>query len=157
MILGAWFLCREVELACLRASLVEVGQVSGRLAVTLTLPVSKTDPAAAGTARSQKCQCGQKPTPACPVHCLMDQLGFLRRRFPSRWCGEVPDEDLPLFPDEAGNPVEEWAMTETIVRAAGMLKVPVTSQAPIYGSSLKPGINKTCLRKGSPSSPGSTM
>jgi hypothetical protein len=32
-----------------------------------------------------------------------------------------------------------------------------TSQATILGNSLKPGINKTCLRKGSPSSPGSTM
>ena len=52
IVVGAWFLCREVELSCLRASLVEIGKKDGLPAVTIILPALKSDSAAAVVSRT---------------------------------------------------------------------------------------------------------
>ena len=60
---GAWWLCREIELASQRARLLEFELIShgdggGRLwKASLHLPASKTDLQAAGVSRSLVCSC----------------------------------------------------------------------------------------------------
>ena len=56
-------------------------------------------------------------------HAMKMQLGRLRRLFPDRWNGAVPDSDLPLFPTIEGEVVTKDAMTATIVEAGKKLGV----------------------------------
>ena len=131
IISGAWFLCREVELACARAALVSI-QGSRRqadLSVTWLLPASKTDPEAPGVSRRHFCSCPihGDVTKSCVVHAIWDQLLFLKRQFPSRWTRDKPDLDLPLFPDSRGQAVSKDSMITTFWKAAELLEVPTES------------------------------
>ena len=126
MVVGAWWLLREVELSTLRAAHAEVVDVvaGGRPVVRLTLPASKTDQMALGSGRAHRCICTTDPGPGCPVHAVLDQLLWLRRTFPGRHVGGRPDLDLPLFPTPEGGVVAKGAMVDTIVHAARQLRVP---------------------------------
>ena len=59
VVVGAWWLMREVELSTARAIHAEVigDWWSSSAQLKLTLPMSKTDPLALGAARSHKCRC----------------------------------------------------------------------------------------------------
>ena len=129
IIAGTWFLCREIELSTSRARLLELCiPSSGRPSVTWHLPASKNDQAALGYSRSLVCRCSPTVKPSeCPVHVLWDHACFLRHRFPSSFVADVPNWDLPLFPDEAGSVVLKSAMTETIRQAAARLEVPLVA------------------------------
>ena len=139
MISGAWFLTREVELSTTRARLVstEVGADGDRV-VRWHLPASKTDVEARGVSRAHGRAC--RPNAPGPYCAIVGQLARLRRLFPDRWDGEVPHLDLPLFPTESGEVVTKEKMTETIIRAAEMLGVPLASpdgSARVSGHSLR--------------------
>ena len=128
MVAGAWFMTRELELSCARAAMVTVDKSSGSPVVRWHLPASKTDARAEGVARSHGCSCsGGPPNPACPAHALWDQLIFLKREFPDRWNGDTPDWSLPLFPTSSGAVCTKSAMASTIVKAAELLKAPLSS------------------------------
>ena len=116
IILGAWFLMREAELAGARACNMQVVlQGSAPPLVVWALPASKSDQQALGVARTHGCCCGSSFRRRCPVHSAWDQLLLLEERFPGSFCKrqdgeeEVPpkctDHDLPLFPSVGGEHV----------------------------------------------------
>ena len=82
IVTGAWWLCREIELSCLRARLVEVStSPRGVPMIAIHLPASKCDQLATGLSRSLCCLCTPAARAAggyaCPVCILMDHLRFL--------------------------------------------------------------------------------
>ena len=122
---GAWWLCREVELATVRARMVELSKGPAGLVARLHLPASKTDPEAHGAARSHVCRCSSSVSwRACPVHLVIDQLRLSQARFPDRWSGGQADWDLVLFPTSSGAVVSKAKMNQTVVEAARRLGVP---------------------------------
>ena len=130
LVTGAWWLLREVELSTLRARLAEAScGVDGVWRVHLTLPASKSDQEARGTARGHRCRCASLPSPfGCPVCAVRDQLSFLARQFPQRWAGGLPDWQLPLFPQITGEASTKEAVVTTLTFAAGLLQVPLMSR-----------------------------
>ena len=127
LVVGAWFMAREIEISSSKANWLEIFEDSLGLAARWRLPASKTDVTAQGVARVHRCVCGQKPTPSCPVHSAWDQLMDLQRVFPGRFTGKDPDASLPLFPDEVGQHVVKAAAQDTIRAAAQKLGVPLAS------------------------------
>ena len=65
MIVGAWRLCREVELSAARARLVEIRWESEPPLATWHLPTSKADPQALGRARTRKTRIRRTQILAC--------------------------------------------------------------------------------------------
>jgi len=127
LVTGAWWLLRESELSNLRARMVSLRMLP-RPTISLTLAASKSDQTAAGATRAHACTCQAGSVyHACPAHTVWDQLWALKRRWPQRFAGEVPDWDLPLFPDADGRPVSKAAMVATIVAGARALQVPLRS------------------------------
>ena len=128
---GAWWLCREIELSTARARMIELARdASGCLVAKLHLPASKNDIEALGVGRSHACCCASLPPwrevneGACPAHLIFEQMGFLKDRFPGRFTAEgLPDWELPLFPTAGGTVVGKEAMTRTIELSATALGV----------------------------------
>ena len=125
VLLGAWFMMREQELATTRAALVTLREGRGGILPTVSwsLPASKNDTEAAGVTRSHGCCCSSERSWLCPYHAAKDQVVMLKVRFPSSFRQGVPDLDLPFFPTVLGGVVTKSGMTETIVTAAELLKV----------------------------------
>ena len=67
VVVGSWWLLREIEISNLRAALATLGPGTVPT-LTLSLPATKSDAAAAGVARSHACLCGDTPQHDCPVH-----------------------------------------------------------------------------------------
>ena len=146
---------REVELATLRASLVDLSATpEGLPVVALTLPASKSDQSACGVARGHRCRCRELPSPhGCPAHAVMDQLLFLKRQFPGQWVGDQVARDLPLFPQLAGSACAKSAMVGTIAAAAGQLQIPLANAdgtTRVSGHSLRVGGAQGLARSGFP-------
>ena len=129
IVLGAWFLAREVELSGSRAASLSLvpEDLHGRPRVSWSLPASKNDQAAEGVTRTHGCSCTSLPSPSCPAHAAWDQLIALKSLFPHLWQGSCPLAALPLFPDAAGRACSKEAMTATIMKAAEFLKVPIAA------------------------------
>ena len=64
---------------------------------TFSLPVSKTDLRAVGCTRTWVCVCDGSHSTPCAYHAMLEQLDYLRNKFPN-----VPFEELPLFPRSDG-------------------------------------------------------
>ena len=83
VVLGSWFLCREIELANLRVKHMVVDTAAKQ--VTLTLMASKTDTVGSMVHRKHSCYCGVVPENICPYHaalriadeCSVDPEDFL--------------------------------------------------------------------------------
>ncbi|CAE7156089.1 unnamed protein product, partial [Symbiodinium necroappetens] len=83
VVLGSWFLCREIELANLRVKHMAVDTTAKQ--VTLALASSKTDTVGSLVHRKHSCYCGVVPENICPYHaalriadeCSVDPEDFL--------------------------------------------------------------------------------
>ena len=118
LMISAWWLLRELEVASVRACHAQVIQ-GEPLVATLLLATSKSDPEARGVARAHPCICqGGRPRADCPVHALWDHLITLQRRFPGRFRGGVPEASLPLFPTSAGRAISKVAFTAVVLEGA---------------------------------------
>ena len=142
IIIGAWWMLRELELSTVRAAHVEIiGDWRMRgVSVRLTLPASKTDAEAFGTSRSHRCHCLDRACVLCPAHAVIDQILLLCRSFPDRFGEGGPSLDLPLFPSASGLPVDKGPMVATIIHAArhlGVVDLPDGSLR-VSGHSLRP-------------------
>ena len=128
VVLGSWFMLREIEAASTLAEHVTVVEDvgDGTPKVVWELPTSKTDQKALGTVRSHGCCCRAGFDRLCPAHSAWDQLLLLRRRFGSGPMQRLPP-GLPLFPDMGGNKCSKEVMAATIERAASALQVPLSS------------------------------
>ena len=119
LVLGAWFLTREIELSSASAAALELSfPRPGIPQVRFHLPASKTDITAVGTAREHGCSCHGAPSAACPAHAAWDHLSFLRDHLPDRWQSAAAPLDLPLFPAASGAACSKEAMCATILHAA---------------------------------------
>ena len=79
IVIGAWFLTREIELACSRACLSKVCRSTD--SVEWCLPASKTDSLAESTARTHFCICRNGRNVNCPACTMLDQHKWLRILF----------------------------------------------------------------------------
>ena len=127
LMVGAWWLCREIELSNMRAMLVEFAGSGSSLVATLHLPASKSDQLALGSARSLRCLCPPDPShhdrALCPVHTLAEHLLFLQARLPQTFLEGEASVDLPLFPSAEGTVVTKAAMQDCIVEAGRLLGI----------------------------------
>ena len=80
MVVGAWFLTREIELSTTRACLVSV-TVGDCPAVSWCLPASKADLKAVGVEHTHYCECVGVGAADCPVCAMRAHLGFLAKAF----------------------------------------------------------------------------
>ena len=128
MVLGAWFLTREIELSSASAAALELSfPQPGVPQVRFHLPASKNDLTAVGTAREHGCACRGTPSASCPAHAAWDHLSFLRDRFPDFWRSSAAPMDLPLFPTASGAACAKEAMANTIAHAASLLGVELSA------------------------------
>ena len=140
MVAGAWFMMREVELACTRACLVRLDPSATPPSVTWSLPASKNDSEAHGVSRTLGCNCDGSPGASCPYHAVEKQLTVLAAKFKDKFVDGRPDRDLPLFPTARGEVVTKDQMAKTVVEAARRLQVPLASpdgSARVTGHSLR--------------------
>ena len=126
MVVGAWFLTREVELSTTRACLVSITEGTSP-SVSWCLPASKSDLKAAGIERIHYCECVDVGAAYCPVCAMRAHLEFLAKAFPD----EIEDgkfkHDFPLFPDAWGRPCKKDAMASTFEAVARFLGLPTVS------------------------------
>jgi len=128
IVIGSWFLTRELELSSAAAAALELSfPRPGIPQVKFHLPASKSDVQATGTAREHGCSCIGVPVPSCPAHAAWDHLTFLRNRFADHWQSSSPSPELPLFPSELGTACSKDSMVATIVHAASLLGVELSS------------------------------
>ena len=125
ILVGSWWLCREIELSTMRAALVEFNLVLRPPSASLTLPASKTDQLAAGMSRSLSCTCSTSTSDraGCPVHVLIDHVLFLRSTFPAACASGEFSSSFPLFPTAGGQVVQKGPMADTIREAGRMLGI----------------------------------
>ena len=132
IVLGAWFMMREIEAANARVKDVVVHVHGGRPKVVWSLPASKTDQKACGVSRSHGCICDGTPLPSCPGHAAWAQASLLRRLFPHL------SDDMPFFPNSVGKVCTKEAMAGTVSVAAVSLGVPTeTATGKITGHTLR--------------------
>ena len=117
MVVGPWFLTREVELATTRDCLVSLTE-GVCFAVSWCLSASKADLKATDVERTRCCECKVVASPGCPVCAMRAHLAFLAAAYPHRMANGVFDDDLPLFPSSAGVACTKEAMAATFEAAA---------------------------------------
>ena len=125
LVVGAWWVTREVELANIAQQDVTVSRTEA--SVSILLSASKTDPTALGEVRTHRCACGSVPNapavfrpelcPYCTVTGHLEQLALHNLASPA-W---------PLFPQASGLPASKKGMVATIVTAAHLLGLPTQS------------------------------
>ena len=132
VVLGSWFMLREVEAANTLAKDITIQLVNGKPKVTWMLPASKTDQRAVGVARSHGCSCREEPVPSCPAHAAWDHACRLKEQFGEGYL------DRPFFPDMRGQVCSKEAVAATLSEAAVKLSVPVeTASGKITGHTMR--------------------
>ena len=129
MILGTWWLTREIELANAKVSHIvcswkwQAEAVAWHRVASWWLPASKTDQAGVGVERIHGCACtgnGVMGGWPCPVCCGALHTEEVQRQFPHRSPG-----GLPLCPTAQGTAVLKSDMVKTIQKAAELLGRPL--------------------------------
>ena len=105
VLVGTFFMLREAEASLLLTGNVKIDEMTQT--VTLKLPSSKTDPAAASVDRSWGCLCGTHQVVGCPFHQSLQHMRVLRKRFGRNLC------DIPFFPTILGHTSEKHKVVET--------------------------------------------
>ena len=121
VILGTFFLLREAEASLLLTASVKLDTLA--MTVTLKLPSSKTDAAAASVDRTWGCLCGTHQIEGCPFHQAEFHMKKLIRKF-----GSERVMQLPFFPTEDGGTVEKVKVVETFERLHERLNLPVLDE-----------------------------
>ena len=122
LILGSWWLLREIEFS--NAELRSIAINSVQRTVAWTLPASKTDSSALGETVTHGCCCtwersGRAASLLCPYHLFRDHIAAYQSLYPQRFNarGEAR-RGHPLFPDEQGCVCTKLGVTATIRAAA---------------------------------------
>eukprot|EP00435_Cladocopium_sp_Y103_P032900 s3225_g8.t1 len=122
MVIGTFFMLREVEASLLLAANVRTDSVNQ--VVTIRLPCTKTDPAAASVERSWGCLCSVHGAVGCPYHSAELQWKFLTKLF-----GDLRlIEDLPFFPSLRGTTVEKIKVVDSFEHVHAALGLPVRDE-----------------------------
>ena len=105
MVVGSWWMLREIELAALKREQIQYracNPVKDQGFGTINLPVSKSDWQALGKRRSHQCIC---PDELCPVRAVGCLLASGCRRAQGNCC---------LIHDGQGHPLQKEAMVQRI-------------------------------------------
>ena len=118
LVLGSWFLLREIELAAAKLGDLTVDLAASQ--VSLRIPASKTDTAGLGSTWAHRCICGGGPCNLahCPLKsglCAFDSASHLARLH-----GSTPDL-FPLFPNHQGRHCSKASIVASIEAAASGL------------------------------------
>ena len=106
LILGSWWMLREIEFSTAELRSVTLNPVLRTVAPTL--PASKCDSSALGVTITHGCCCqqdenGRTPSPLCPYHLMKRHFIAYRRKWPRRFqANGKPRRGVPLFPDPQG-------------------------------------------------------
>ena len=120
--LRAFFMLREVEASLLLAANARTDNVNQ--VVTIRLPCTKTDPAAASVERSWGCLCSVRGVVGCLCLSAELQLNFLGLLF-----GDLRlRDDLPFFPSSRGTTVEKSKVVGTFEHVHAALGLPVRDE-----------------------------
>jgi hypothetical protein len=120
LIIGSWYLMREIELAA--ASRSDITLVERDQVVELYLPTQKTDAEGAGCTRRLMCTC-QVDKDLCPFHTIKSQVQWLDEHFP-------PNLDPPLFPaDLQGNRQTKAGFTAIVQEVCVLLGLPTATKS----------------------------
>ncbi|CAE7617410.1 unnamed protein product [Symbiodinium sp. CCMP2456] len=92
VVLGTWFLCREIELAGLRVKHMVIDAETKQ--VTLTLAASKTDTVGHLVQRKHSCYCGIVPETLCPYHAALRIADEIHGGPDDFLFSDIPDEPL---------------------------------------------------------------
>ena len=122
IILGSFFLLREIEASLSLACSVNIDKVT--LRVSWNLPTSKTDPKALGKTRSWGCTCDGLRLSPCPYHAALDHQELLLRLFGKN---ETLPADLPFFPTADGLVASKESVVLTLESVARKLGQPLKS------------------------------
>ena len=113
VILGCWFMTREIELSAASAEhLTLTGEE-----VSLMLPCHKSESRGDLTVRSFRCACRARAQPLCPFHAAERHQRRLTNQFGTLANG------LPLVPTEDGQPHTKSEMVQgfrEVISAAGI-------------------------------------
>lgn len=113
---------REVEASLLLAANARTDNVNQ--VVTIRLPCTKTDPAAASVERSWGCLCSVRGVVGCLCLSAELQLNFLGLLF-----GDLRlRDDLPFFPSSRGTTVEKSKVVGTFEHVHAALGLPVRDE-----------------------------
>ena len=105
VVIGTFFMLREAEASLLLTANVKIDDWSK--SVTLKLPSSKTDPAAASVDRTWGCLCNTHQEVGCPYHQAHTQMTQLQRKFADSYMKR------PFFPTVQGKATEKQKVVET--------------------------------------------
>lgn len=106
VIVGCWFMMREVEICCLFFSHVVLNQVTKE--VTVTLPTSKTDIEGRYVERVWGCLCRAGFKSRCPYCLVCDHVVAMRQKY-----GDDAD-NMVCFPTSGEFTAEKEAVVHTI-------------------------------------------
>ena len=136
LILGSWWMLREIEFA--GAELRSVTFNTVQKSASWTLPASKADPTALGETVTHGCCCSREAhhqgvNPLCPYHLLLQHVTAYFRRFPQRFDRQGwAKMGYPLFPDQHGDVCTKYGVTITIRRAAQLLGQQLVDPGGLY-------------------------
>ena len=132
VVLGSWFLLREVEAAAATVGDLRITLNKGKPKAEWRLPASKTDQRAEGVTRTHGCSCQGSPRTDCPAHVAWAHASMLIKKFGDRGV------DAPLFPNVKGEMCQKDAVAATLVAAARHLNIPTeTPTGRISGHTLR--------------------
>ena len=114
---GTFFMLREAEASLLLCANVRIDSFTRT--VTLKLPSSKTDAAAASADRSWGCLCATHQEVGCPYHLAVEHHQVLLRHF-----GEDQMGSISFFPTMEGSTVEKVKVVETFEALHSRLNIP---------------------------------
>jgi hypothetical protein len=122
LVIGGWFMCREIEISTITLSGVSFSFSSDAVSsVTLSLQATKNDFEALGSSRTLACSCAATPQNLCPACIAHAQYRFA---FRAATLQGKDIEDFPLFPTKAAVPPSKKAIVETIRHCAVLLGLP---------------------------------
>jgi hypothetical protein len=120
ILIGSFFLLREMELAAARVGDLTLDLV--KRTVTLRLPISKTDQGGAGTSRVWPCCCLGTSAVPCAFCCMRCHVESLALKFGDR----STVTSFPLFPSCDGATVTKAAVVLAIEAMADHLGLPLS-------------------------------
>ena len=113
VVLGLWFLMREIEIASLLCKHFQLDEAKGT--ITMTLWASKTDSVGCLVSRTHKCYCSVVPKHICPFHVAL------------LFAKDKPSEaDSPLFPASGGGVLTKQETIDIIRSVLQKSEVPLT-------------------------------
>ena len=125
VIIGCFFILREVECSLMLHSSVTLDRVAKR--ITIWLPATKSDPCALTCQRSWGCVCHSPADEwCCPFHAGCMQYDYVLEQFGSD--GALPSR-MPFFPTVSGSTVPKQHVISMVIKVATVMGLAIYTLA----------------------------